>query len=55
MFVQAIPYERVLSEYEHSKMELCVKLIKLISLAGFGLQIINALFRHPKKTKKDEL
>ena len=38
--------------YEHSKMEVCVKLIKLISLAGFGLQLRNALFRHPIKIKK---
>ena len=42
--------------YEHSKMEVCVKLIKLISLAGLGLQLRNTLFRHPKtknkKTKK---
>ena len=38
--------------YEHSKMEVCVKLIKLISLAGFGLQLRNALFRHPKKKPK---
>ena len=35
--------------YEHSKMEVCVKLIKLISLAGLGLQLRNALFRHPKE------
>ena len=35
--------------YEHSKMEVCVKLIELISLAGFGLQLRNALFRHASK------
>ena len=30
-------------------MEVCVKLIELISLAGFGLQLRNALFRHASK------
>ena len=49
MLVQSIPYERVLSEHMNIAKWKCVKLIKLISLAGFGLQLRNALFRHPKK------